>query len=417
MSASSNQSLERETFGPLLDISEESLILLATDIRRRCFNKSTSESKYIARKNGSYNIVHIIQLDDFKLVIRLPATGWGSGKTETAARAMESQVDTLRLIAQGTTIPVPEVYEFDTTDDNVIGTPYMCISFIPGKRVADVWFEDPETMTREQLRLNILKSLAQSVSQLSRFTFDKIGSVSNRSSTPVASGPCYEWIETEHGTLDIVASGPFDSAAAYLEHHHVHDIIDDSHDLDKAQVKILTHMLDFSPIYDDRDGFVLRPPDFHRQNIMVDEEGSITGIIDWDLVQTVPRCVGYAAYPAWIQRDWDPVTYWWPGRPEIEDSPETLERYREYYNEEMGKALDWKGDWRFTEKSHVTSAVWIALQDKVSSLDICSKFVQVVVDLDDNEDSLDLLYDIGVDEYEDWDSLLPELEQLVRIDP
>ena len=40
------------------------------------------------------------------------------------------------------------------------------------------------------------------------------------------------------------------------------------------------------------DGFVLSPPDFDSQNILVDDQGNVTGIIDWDLVQTLPSCVG-----------------------------------------------------------------------------------------------------------------------------
>lgn len=59
------------------------------------------------------------------MVIRVPATGWGNGMTDTAARAIRSQVITLRLIKCQTTIPVPEIYGFDTTCDNEIGAPYI----------------------------------------------------------------------------------------------------------------------------------------------------------------------------------------------------------------------------------------------------------------------------------------------------
>jgi hypothetical protein len=46
----------------------------------------------------SYNITHVVELENVKLVIRILATGWGSGLTPTAARAMESHVATIRLI-------------------------------------------------------------------------------------------------------------------------------------------------------------------------------------------------------------------------------------------------------------------------------------------------------------------------------
>ena len=39
---------------------------------------------------------------------------------------------------------------------------------------------------------------------------------------------------------------------------------------------------------------------------MVDEQGNVTGLIDWNLTQTMPRCVRYARYHGWTTRDWDP---------------------------------------------------------------------------------------------------------------
>ncbi|KAI4858978.1 kinase-like protein [Hypoxylon rubiginosum] len=413
MSVSSNEDIDRDSFGPLLDISEESLIHLATDIRKRCFNKSTSIARYVSCAIGSYNIIHFIQLDEHRFVIRLPITGWGSGKNETAARAMESQVATLRLIARNTTVPVPQVYDFDTTDDNAIGAPYYCMGWIPGKPVLQVWFEHPKLMSREQFRLNILKSLSQIMPQLSRFTFNKVGSISSRSSTPAASDPCYDWAIGSNGQLEIVSSGPFDSAVAYVKARYDHAPEDNV--WINAQEKIMSHILPFSPIYDAQDSFVLRAPDFNPQNVMVDEQGNVTGLIDWDLAQTVPRCVGYATYPCWITRDWDPLMYDWPGSPDSEDSPETLERYRAYYNEELGKALDFKGDWRFTEKSHITEAVWIATLCRMNRMEICRKLVQTALNIDPKE-AFDLVFNIGMDYYEDWDSLLAKLKRLVNLE-
>ena len=76
--------------------------------------------------------------------------------------------------------------------------------------------------------------------------------------------------------------------------------------------------------------FVLRPPDFDSQNIMIDERGKLTGIIDWDNVQTFPSFVGYSRYLGWITRDWDPLMHGWPKSDE-ENSPAELTRYRKYY--------------------------------------------------------------------------------------
>ncbi|KAK7415181.1 hypothetical protein QQZ08_012427, partial [Neonectria magnoliae] len=143
------------------------------------------------------------------------------------------------------------------------------------------------------------------------------------------------------------------------------------------------------------------------------DEGTITGLIDWDLAQTMPRFMGYARYPGWITRDWDPLMYGWPKMTELEDSPETLERYRAYYNTELGKALKWQGDWKFTEKSHITEAIWIATLSYPNRLEICRKFVQVAMGGD--IEALDILYDIGADRYgeEAWSILEANLKRLI----
>lgn len=417
MDASSNNSLDQEVFGPLVDISEESLVLLASSIRERVFHTPTSDGKQIARIAGAYNIVHIIQLDGNKLVIRIPATGWGSGKTETAARALESQVATLRLIKQNTAIPVPEVYDFDTTDNNAIGAPYICMSFVPGIPVMQVWFKDPETMSREQFRLNILSGLSHVMAQFSRLTFDKIGSVSGDEAGNTSLEPCYDWHINDDGTVQIVPSGPFDSASAYFEAHFKGNVANDGpNEWDKAESEIMQSIMSYSPIHDSQGGFVLRPPDLNPQNVMVDEQGNITGLIDWDLVQTLPRCVGYARYPGWITRDWDPLMYGWPHMADSEDSPEDLERYRAYYNKELGKALNWQGDWKFTNKSHITEAVWIATLSRMNRLEICQKMVQTALKVD-SEAALDVVFDIGAGYYKkkEWDMLDIKLRQLVSL--
>ncbi|KAI1102522.1 hypothetical protein F4804DRAFT_312787 [Jackrogersella minutella] len=211
--------LDLESFGPLANILEGSLVQLASTIRERVLQASTCNGELIARIVGAYNLVHSIQLDGLKLVIRIPITGWGSGKTDTAVRALESQVATMRVIARRTSIPVPEVYDFDSTDENVIGAPYICMSFVSGTPVSQVWFKEPDTRPREEMRHSILRSFSQVMTQFQCFTFDKLVSISGeKTSNPLA--PCYDWHETDDDTVQIVSSGPFDSTSNYLAIHY-----------------------------------------------------------------------------------------------------------------------------------------------------------------------------------------------------
>jgi hypothetical protein len=52
--------------------------------------------------------------------------------------------------------------------------------------------------------------------------------------------------------------------------------------------------------------FTIHHNDLDFQNILVDEDGNVTGIIDWDASYTAPRCIGAAAVPIFLRSDWFP---------------------------------------------------------------------------------------------------------------
>ncbi|KAI1188728.1 kinase-like domain-containing protein [Nemania serpens] len=407
------ESPDPETFGPLVAITPESLVLLASNIANRCLDLSNTSGTLVARISGSYNIIHVIELEHIKLVIRVPATGWGSGLTQAAADAMESEVATMRLIRSKTTIPVPEIYAVDTSINNEIGAPYICMSFIPGKPVSNVWFDYSGSLPRDEFRLRILTSLSRIMAQFSCFSFDQMGSIMKSGSASTVIGPSYDWDEQEDGSLQITTSGPYDSTSAFLQQNLDEDPNENGSEWAKAEAKVLEVMIDCLPTSDSPSSFVLCPPDFDSQNVLVDDEGTVTGLIDWDLVQTMPRFVGYARYPGWITRDWDPLMYGWPNMADTEDSPETLERYRAHYNTELGKFHEGQGDWKYTGKSHLFEAIWIAALHRLNRLEICRKFVQAATG--EGTDALRILYDIGTDFYEeeDWVTLKANLRRLI----
>jgi len=399
---------DADVFGPLISIKPESLIRLGTNLRSPLLNKPTSSSRLVARISGSHNLIHILQLDNLKLVVRVPATGWGEGMTGAAARALESQVAVMRFISRETKIPVPTVYDFDTGIRNEIGAPYICMSFLPGRTVSEVWFDECGPTPLEHRRISILESVAQAVAQLSSFSFATIGSPYDAGGESLAIGPCYHWRENDDYTVHVTASGPYGTTAAYLQDCSAAK--DTKGVWGLAESKIIDVVVPCLP--EGPTGFVLSVPDFDSQNILVDEGGALTGIIDWDLVQTMPRCVGYCRYPGWITRDWDPLMYGWPKRAS-ENSPQELERYRKIYNEKMGEALGGGGDWKYTKKSEVREAVWIAALNSTNRLEICRKLVQVAIG--DGKKALDILYDIGSDRLseQDWHALRGKLMKLV----
>jgi aminoglycoside phosphotransferase (APT) family kinase protein len=403
-SSPSDDDLDSNVFGTLLSISETSIIQLAAKV----FGAQTSNAQVLRRVAGSYNLVHIVQLDELQLVIRVPATGWGDGLTDDAARALESQVTTLRLLEKETTIPVPRVFAFDVSCDNEIGAPYLCMSLVPGRPVIEAWF-DPACQSLEERRQRILATLAQHVAQLSKFRFERIGSPRLAEDGSLTVGRCYNWHENDDGSVRVVTSGPFDSTLTYLREHMAKK---NTHSLwGIAAYKVVDAILPFLPS-DVAEQFVLSIPDFDAQNVMVDDEGNVTGIIDWDLVQTAPLYAGYTSYPSFITRDWNPLMYGWPKQADSENSPEELERYRAYYNQQMGSALGQEGEWMYTEKSHITEAVWNAALDGTCRLEICAKLIQTAVG--EEEDAMNILYDLGTGRL-DKNSWRVVKEKLVRL--
>ncbi|KAF2677620.1 hypothetical protein K458DRAFT_395887 [Lentithecium fluviatile CBS 122367] len=55
-----------------------------------------------------------------------------------------------------------------------------------------------------------------------------------------------------------------------------------------------------------KESFVLRHTDLDMQNLLVSDDGTVTGIIDWNRVMAMPRCVGATAIPVFLRRDWLP---------------------------------------------------------------------------------------------------------------
>ena len=86
-----------------------------------------------------------------------------------------------------------------------------------------------------------------------------------------------------------------------------------------------------------RKPFVLAHADLDSQNVFVDDEGNLTGVIDWDGVAAVPLCIGPQSLPKFLTEDYDPNHYDYdveagePRAGRIADSPEELTSYRAMY--------------------------------------------------------------------------------------
>lgn len=421
-SSSASDSEDEAAFGRLVNITAANLVALGSRIRELISKAKTSNGCLVKTFSGSFNLVHILQLDEAKMVIRIPISGQSGNLSGPAKEVLESKVQTMNYIKEHTSIPVPKVFHLDTTANNEISTPYIAMSYMSGRTVSRLWFDDSGHTPLEERRRNILRQLAQAMSQLNKLRFDKIGSLTASSQGSGHDlGPCYEWDEAEDGTISVASSGPFLTTTSFLKRFWAPTNHKSPYAVGAA--KLLEEML---PLLPHSSEYVLAPPDFDSQNVMADEEGNITGLIDWDNVQTVPSFIGCLRYPGWITRDWDPLMYGWPQG--SENSPDELQKYREYYLYEMKQALKPQGSdgYRLTEKSHIFEAFWIAVSNVGNRTSICQKFVEEAKrrlnkkEMPDglDQDALNILYDIAAGELEDedWEGLRKGLQALITLE-
>ena len=437
-------------FGPLLDIDDNSIISLALKIRNQVSSKlnlskhdPSLKHRIISRLNGSYNLVFIVEFDDgMKYVVRLPGTGWGNRFTDIARKSFESQIMTLRLICNETTIPIPEVYAFDASLNNELGAPWMVTSFLPGSTVAQLWFDEKGPTPLEERRQRALETIAEAMSQLQKFKFNKIGSLELTDQTSrydkISIGPLYCYggddsdddnddndddhiIDDNDEGIKIRQSESFNSSASYMSYAFPDEEEEDGGSLYLGALKLNKMMLSClprsgsSPYTHDPESFVLNCPDFDSQNVLIDEKGNLTGLLDWDNAQTYPRWLGYCVYPGFINRDWDPTMYQYPA--EYENSPEELARYREIYLNKMTQLLCGKGDVIFIPKSHIFEALQIATySDKYDRLEFMRSFVKRI--LPDQSDLL-VLGDLAIGELESevMEQLERGVEELLSVKP
>jgi hypothetical protein len=121
------------------------------------------EVKFLAR--GAWNQVFLVMDEQGReLIFRvaLPVYPWY--KTE-------AEVATIQFVRENTTIPVPNVYAFDSSADNELGYEWILMEKLPG-----VPYREVEDQLSIEAKLDIARTIAEWVDQLSQHRFDTIGS-------------------------------------------------------------------------------------------------------------------------------------------------------------------------------------------------------------------------------------------------
>jgi hypothetical protein len=117
-----------------------------------------------------------------------------------------------------------------------------------------------------------------------------------------------------------------------------------------------------------KESFVLRHDDLDLFNILCAEDGTVTGILDWDGVMAVPRCIGATSMPPFLSRDWLPDYTLW-------DMPQLLCRLEHYRNMYAKAMAEHTNDHRYTRKSPIYQAAFAFLYEDANPQDMVSKLL------------------------------------------
>ncbi|PGG99012.1 hypothetical protein AJ79_08711 [Helicocarpus griseus UAMH5409] len=265
---------------------------------------------------------------------------------EMDADHVRSEALTMRLIRREKDVPLPEVLAFDATLDNELACPFILMSYIEGRPLHELWFDQEIPKKERNIRgSRALKDIANAMAKMSQLTFSAGGR------------PMFDKDENLSGV------GPM-------------------------RLK-------------DNDA-MLEPLESGNENMTVHfVAGPFT--IGWDNVSFVPRLVGNERFPSFLTRDWDPAMYAWnedmeegiKGETVWEDSPDTLASHRKEYNQYMQEALRRGAEFSSPPPSHnvlsttqlslFVENLCIAAADRMCRPCILEKFVDKINELARNK--------------------------------
>ncbi|KFY04524.1 hypothetical protein O988_00714 [Pseudogymnoascus sp. VKM F-3808] len=254
-----------------------------------------------------------------------------------------SEVATIEWMRANTNIPVPKVVHYDASNNNPIGFEYILMTKLPGKPLTDEVWKSISFPAKEEL----IKRLAELSASLFKKQFRGIGSLV--SASPPKLGPvldskffwhdntrldvprgafatCLEWY---HAILDLKQQAALSTIAGLRD-----AVVDAYVKIDRAWAQstlqvisrvrpLIDRILPVSSLGgDEAEPSMLFHESLNWYNILVDDSGALTGILDWQCTPVVPVWSA-CTYPALIDFQWrdtkpDPEQY----RKEANGEPE-----------------------------------------------------------------------------------------------
>ena len=235
---------------------------------------------------GAFNKLYKIEKVDSACLLRVSLPVYPHLKTQ-------SEVATINFVRDHIGMPAPRIIAFDSESHNDLGFEWILMELMPGDTLRKRWRK-----MSWNAKEDIVKQLARYQARLKSKPFSKIGNLfpsAEGSSSPVL-GPIVSLIFFwgDHLTHN-VPRGPFKDSCEWLQtrlkltitdQDRLIKTLDDEDDLEDAEfakelaeeiagelLKVFTHEAEKRTM--------LFHDDLSMQNILVDEQGELTAVIDW----------------------------------------------------------------------------------------------------------------------------------------
>ncbi|OAA63335.1 Aminoglycoside phosphotransferase [Niveomyces insectorum RCEF 264] len=230
--------------------------------------------------------------DNVYWIVRIPHQALDDG----GRISMLSEMATLKLVREHTTVPVPQVFGFEMSADQPFGYPYVFMEYLGGRALPNGVAES----VPRQHHAKVAGQLANVFAELQNVTFSRIGRLWcgehvdqppeiismawHASPGPLETSFEYFYAQRQSDNRTIMAMHPNDpdwqTACWVLKTSLAHVIVED---------RI-------------RGPFPLCHLDLHFGNMLFDSEFNLTGIIDWSSAQAAPLeqlsvCPEFVTFP------------------------------------------------------------------------------------------------------------------------
>ena len=298
----------QETFGLEPHWTEDPDITILTQIAHKHLSVPEDGSLQISFfAQGAFNKLYKVSVPSSDYLMRVSLPVDPHHKTE-------SEVATIEFVRKETEMPVPRIIAYDSDSGNELGFEWMLMEMMPGVPLRKRW----RKMSWEA-KEEIVRRLVKYQAQLFEKRFEQIGNIfvqekevhdeADRGLVPKERrfilgrlvSLIFFW--GDHLTHD-VPRGPFKSSYDWLhtrlqfiltDQERILKTSDDEDEIEDAEfAKDLAEKLlqvlptVFPPDSAEAEPSVLFHDDLSMQNILVDEGGKMTAIIDWECVSALP---------------------------------------------------------------------------------------------------------------------------------